>query len=398
MKSEMHESASSLTPIDYEPYLKLLQEVVEQSSSSFTFSPQALQIQSADLAFQVAQEFKKREGTRKELAPLFPSSLRTRMATIHLAGEQEQSLNKFGKHVEAIRDLLLKKCSEAYVSSTLTQGTLEEFFQSLAFSLAVLDCEQPKKPGIPGKPHKLHYPFSAKQQLSKRRVHVHTHATRPAKSTIRYRGHKLSIKLSQTGHFDDDLIEGFCQLAQAPRFGATQAEVREMRTSLQQSKQDPTSELARLKKLVREETLGKLKGEAGWRFWPAVLDDMEQVHRRLPATSDQERNGLAEMRRQLHMLDRFRAMLQNPQYADPDFDVRYGKGTFNLRTIFARADAYSVLPLLVEVVGTLGEVQDQAKDEQIFASRRSTDAILHRRVEYVAGDLCSQHPNWSCIS
>ena len=72
MKSEMHESASSLAPVDYEPYLKLLQEVVEQSSSPFLFSPRALQIQSADLAFQVANEFKKREGTRKELAPLFP--------------------------------------------------------------------------------------------------------------------------------------------------------------------------------------------------------------------------------------------------------------------------------------------------------------------------------------
>ncbi|HZT34682.1 MAG TPA: hypothetical protein VFA15_02090, partial [Nitrososphaera sp.] len=277
MKSEMHESASSLAPVNYEPYLKLLQEVVEQSSSPFTFSPRALQIQSADLAFQIANEFKKREGTRKELTPLFLYSLGTRMATIHLAGDQEQSLNKLGKHIEAIRDLLLKKYSEVYAASPLTQGALEEFFQSLTFPLAELDCEQPKKPGIPGKPDKLHYPFSAKQQLSKRRVHVHTHATRPEKSTVRYRGHKLSIRLSQTGQFDDDLIEGFCQLAQAPKFGATPAEVTEMRTSLLQSKQDPTSELARLKKLVREETLGKLKGEAGWRFWSAVLDDMEQA-------------------------------------------------------------------------------------------------------------------------
>jgi hypothetical protein len=367
MKSEMHESESSLAPVDYEPYLKLLQEVVEKFASLFTFSPLALQIQSANLALQVANEFKKREGTRKALPPLFPYSLGTRMATIHLAGEQEHSLNKFGKHIEAIRDLLLKKYSEVYEASSLTQSTLEEFFQSLMFPLARLDCEQPKKAGIPGKPDKLHYPFSAKQKLSKRRVHVHTHATRPDKSTIRYRGHKLSIKLSQTGHFDDDLIEGFCQLAQAPQFGATPAEVVEMRTSLQQGKQDPTSELARLKKLVREETLGKLKEEAGWRFWSAVLDDMEQVQRRLPATSDRERKGLEEMRRQLRMLTRFRTMLHDPQYGDTDFDVRYGKGVFNLRTIFARADAYRVLPILVEVAGTLGEVQDQAKDEQLFA-------------------------------
>ena len=123
MKSEMHESASSLAPVDYEPYLKLLQEVVEQSSSPFLFSPHTLQIQSATLAFLVATEFKKREGIRKELASLFPYSLGTRMATIHLAGESEQSLNALGKHLEAIRDLLIKKYSDAYAASTLVHGT-----------------------------------------------------------------------------------------------------------------------------------------------------------------------------------------------------------------------------------------------------------------------------------
>jgi len=366
MKNDMYEGASSLTPINYEPYLKVVQDVVAQNPSLFLVSAGMLQIQSADVALQVAQEIKKREGTRKELPPLFPCTFGTRMVTVHLAGEQEQSLNRLGKQIEAIRDLLCKKYAEAYTAASLPQATLDAFFASLAFPLATVDCGQPGKRGVPGKPHALHYPFSETQHLSKRRVHLHTQATRPEKSTVRYRGYKLSIKLSQTGHFEDDLIEGFCQLAQTPAFAATPADVREMRTCLQQSKDDPGSELARLRKLVREETLGKLKGEAGWRFWAAVLDEIEELQRSV-TPSEQERQGLAHMRKQLRMLERFRAILYDPQCPDTAFEVRYGKGTFNLRTIFARADAYNVMPLLVEAVGTLGEVQDQAKDEQLFA-------------------------------
>lgn len=52
------------------------------------------------------------------------------MATVHLAGEQEQSLNTLGKYIEAIRDLLVQKYTEAYVASTLNQDTWEVFLQS----------------------------------------------------------------------------------------------------------------------------------------------------------------------------------------------------------------------------------------------------------------------------
>src|SRR5439155_2428234 len=99
-------------------------------------------------------------------------------------------------------------------------------------------------------PQGLYYPFLTPQMFTKRRVHVHSRTSRPADSSLRYRGHKLSITLERTGSFEDDLIDGFSLLLQGQ--GAAPHEIAEVRSVLEQSKSDPNSELARLKKLVKE--------------------------------------------------------------------------------------------------------------------------------------------------
>ncbi len=352
MKSDMHESVSSLVTVNYSPYIKLLQEIV-QRSPLFTVSQQVLQIASADVAFQIAQQVTAREGTRKALPAMFSYTLGTSMATVHLDGEQ--TLSDLGKQIEALRELIKTKLIDAITSSTLPLGIPDEYIGKLPLRLTALHNLVPRG---------LHYPFLTPQMFTKRRVHVHSRDSRPADSSIRYRGHKLSITLERTSTFEDDLIDGFCLLLQGQ--GATPSEIAEVRAVLQQSKQDSTSELARLKKLVKEETLGKIKGEACWRFWNEVVEAMARSYPRLPSVSSDEQEGLAEMRRQLRMLTRFRHVLQNPAWSDTDFQVTYVDESFNLRTVFARADAYDVLPLFPEVVGTLGEVQDMTKDEQLF--------------------------------
>jgi hypothetical protein len=353
MKSDMHESVSSLAPVNYSPYIKLLQEIV-QHSPLFTVSQKVLQVEAANVAFQTAQQMKAREGTRKALSPLFSFTLGTRMATVHLDGER--TLSDVGKQVEVLRELIKTQLDDAIRSSTLPLGKPEDYIGRLPFPLKALHRSTPQG---------LHYPFLTAQAFTKRRVHIHSQASHPADSSIRYRGHKLSIILERTGTFEDDLIDGFCLLLQGQ--GATPDEIAEVRAVLEQGKQDPASELARLKKLAKEETLGKIKGEACWRFWNEVVEAMTRSYPRFPSVSPDEQEGLAEMRRQLRMLTRFRQVLQNPAWSDTDFQVSYMDESFNMRTVFARADAYDVLPIFPEVVGTLGEVQDMAKDEQLFA-------------------------------
>ena len=123
MKSEMHESASSLVTLDYVPYLKLLLEIVQQSPL-FTASDQALHIHSAALAFQAAEQARVREQTRQEIPPLFSYTLGTRCDTIHMDGELAK--NDMGKQVEALRALIKSKFTDTVTSSAFAVSVPDE--------------------------------------------------------------------------------------------------------------------------------------------------------------------------------------------------------------------------------------------------------------------------------
>lgn len=354
MKSDMHESASSLAPLNYIPYLKLLSETIQQTPL-FTISQQTLRINSASLAQQMAAQVKAREGTRDELPALFSYNIPVRLATVHL--DENQTLHEMGKQTEALRASITTLLATVISSSTLSVGAPADYVPGLLHSLPKLHQNIPKG---------LHYPFLEKQALSKRRVHIQSQASRPPAANLRYRGHKLTITLGQTSQFENNLIDGFCLLLQSLQANAD--EIAEVRTVLQRTKEDTGSEIARLKKLIKEETLGKIKGEACWRFWAEVMDDMTRTHARLQQVSRDEQAGLVELRRQFQMLTRFRQMLVTPPAQDLTFQVRYAGEFFDVRTIFERSsDSYNVLPIIPEVVGTLGEVQDLTKDEQTFA-------------------------------
>lgn len=355
MKSDMHESDSSLVALDYNPYLKLLQEIVQQTSL-FAVSPQVLRIESAALAHQMAEQAKAREGTREALPELFRYTIGTRVATIHLAGG-DQALHAMGKHIETLHALIRTQLTTSITASTLPPGSPDACVSGLLRPLSQFHRPVPQG---------LSYPFLTKQALSKRRVHIHSQTSRPPAADLRYRGHKVTITLGQTNRFEDDLIDGLCLLAQS--IGASPNDVTEIRSVLQQSKQDPGSEIARLRKIVKEETLGKIKGEACWQFWDGVIEDMARTHARLQSVPPEEQAGLIELQRQLRMLTRFRTFLGDASKPDSLFQVTYMDEPFDVRTIFGRSiSSYGVLPLIPEIAGTLGEVQDLTKDEQIFA-------------------------------
>lgn len=306
MKSDMHENESSLVPLHYSPYISLINEILQKKSLFSIPSKHVLQIAAADIAQQVAQEFRKREGTSHELPALFAYTLGTRAATVHL--DSEQAVNEMGKAVETLRKTISTQLAETIEASTLPTGAPQEYVEGLPFPIE----------SVQGKvPTGLHYPFLDAQKLNKRRIHLQSRNTRSAASLTRYRGHKLTIVLEGIEDFENDLIAGFLTLLQGQ--GATPDEIAEVQPFLEQSQQDPISELARLKKLIKEETLGKIKVAVCWWFWDEVVKAMEQD----PAASADKQAGMKEMRRQLRMLDRFRHVLQDPSWADTDFQVSY---------------------------------------------------------------------------
>jgi hypothetical protein len=354
MKSDMKESDSPLVFVHYRPYLQLALEVL-QKQPLFTITPKELTIAIAKIALQTTQEVHQRKNSRQAVPPLYSYTIGTRLATIHLDSEQE--LHELGKLIMALRDEMKNQLITTVTSSTLRLGTPNEYIQNLSTPLTQFQAKNA--------PFGLSYPFQDPQNLKKRRIHIRSKATRPSAATIRYRGHKLTITLEGIGDFTEDLIDGFCNLLQAMP-SITSQDLAEVRKVLLDRKDDPASELAKLRKLIKEETLGKIKVDASWYFLIHLCEVMEKYHQHLATVPPQENAGLQELRRQLQMFARFRLFLKETKLPETAYQVRYAGESFHILSLFGRSDAYDILPIFPEIAGALGEVQEQTKDEQTF--------------------------------
>lgn len=354
MQNEMGENITPLVAVDYTPHLRLLLEALN-NQPVFEIQPNALTLRVADIASAVVGLASERKNARrsKPLAAPFAYTIGTTTATVY--HEDEQAVHSFGRLIEQLRAVLLTKANDALASSMLTSTSLSEYVIGLTTHMQQLSSE---------KPAGLHYPFAQPQTLQKRRMHLRSQKTRPTNSTaIRYRGHKLTITLENATSFDDDIIEALCTVLQER--SASDEEIAETRAVLTRRKDDPTSEIARLKKLAKEESLGRLKMEAGLRFLRHLTTEMS-TYQQAGTTPQREREGLGELQRFLHMLERFRAFLDDPSRGDSDYQVSYADHIFNIRSLFARSDSLDVLPIFSEVGGTLGETQNTVKDEQTY--------------------------------
>jgi len=279
MQNEMGENTTSLVAVDYTPHLRLLLEALN-NQPVFEIQPNALTIRVDDITSVVVRLASERKNAprSKPLAAPFAYTIGTTTATVH--HEDEQAIHSFGRLIEQLRAVLLTKANDALAASTLTSTSLSEYIIGLTTQMQQLSSE---------KPAGLHYPFVQPQTLQKRRMHLRSQKTRPNASAIRYRGHKLTITLENATSFDEDIIEALCTVLQER--SASDEEIAETRAVLTRRKDDPTSEIARLKKLAKEESLGRLKMEASLRFLRQLTTEMS-TYQQSTATNQREREGL----------------------------------------------------------------------------------------------------------
>lgn len=354
MRNEMIESGTPLATVDYLPHLNLLLDVLKQQDI-FAFQPRALTIKAAEVATLVARRpFEPKKNGRLAPFPVpFAYSIGTKMATVNL--EDEQALFTFGRRIEEIRALLLTQMQKTFDASALGVTSLQEYLVGLARPLQKFTAEK-----IEG----LRYPFEKELGLSKRRMHLRSYNTRPAASEVRYRGHKLTISLENATSFPDDLIQALCTVMEEENL--SEEEILEGRAVLKRSVADPTSEISRLQQLAEEEALGRMKMEASIRFLTHFCNEMAAFQQSQRAPLEEHREGLAELQRQLRMLGRFRAFLNDPGVQDSAYQIGYDRYLCNVRDLFSPAHCFNILPIWAEAEGALGETQDQAKDQQIY--------------------------------
>ncbi len=216
-----------------------------------------------------------------------------------------------------------------------------------------------------GIPAELRRPFSARRKrltFTKPAGGTAAHQLLPGKGAVPSTGrspllswHKLTVTIQEP----DDVIE---QLAEAVRLKLEQvldpSDYRELHERLKEQAASPTSELARLVRIVATETVGQLKKEACLCYLAFLEEQMDERNRMRPV--------LHELLRRLRLLQ---AYLRREDKADAAYEVTYQGQTMNLRSVFAQAAAFSDLPVFPLVDGALGEITNQGTHTYVFGMK-----------------------------
>jgi hypothetical protein len=167
--------------------------------------------------------------------------------------------------------------------------------------------------------------------------------------------HKLTVTIQEP----DDVME---QLAEAVRLKLEQvldsSDYEDLHERINEQAASPTSELARLVRIIATETVGQLKKEACLCYLTFLEEQMDERNRMRPA--------LRELLRRLRLLQ---AYLRREDKADAAYEVAYQGQTMNLRSVFAQATAFSDLPVFPLVDGSLGEITNQGTHTYIFGMK-----------------------------
>jgi len=167
--------------------------------------------------------------------------------------------------------------------------------------------------------------------------------------------HKLTMTIQEP----DDVIE---QLAEAIRTRLEQVldppDYPDLHERINEQAASPTSDLARLVRVIATETVGQLKKEASLCYLTFLEGQMDQRNKALPA--------LRELLRRLRLLQ---AYLRREDKADATYEVTYRGQTMNLRSVFAQATAFADLPVFPLVDGSLGEITNQGTHTYVFGMK-----------------------------
>jgi hypothetical protein len=167
--------------------------------------------------------------------------------------------------------------------------------------------------------------------------------------------HKLTVTIQEPA----EVIE---QLAEAIRTRLEQvldpADYPDLHDRINEQAASPTSDLARLVRVIATETVGQLKKEACLCYLAFLEGQMDERNRMRPA--------LRELLRRLRLLQ---AYLRREDKADAAYEVTYQGQTMNLRSVFAQAAAFSDLPVFPLVDGSLGEITNQGTHTYVFGMK-----------------------------
>ena len=282
--------------------------------------------------------------------PLGSSANSVRCATVNFSPGSKE---RFPNQIREIRD-----CIKQLLESGLGDSSSIEFVASL-----VTDLQDFKG----GKADlDFTYDFKGHQGLQKQRL---TFNGKNSDYREILKVHKLTIAVQKTSDFEVELRQGLENYINVNFAGANEEQREDLEYILEDLEKDTKSDFYRLKNIINQETLGKLKKQAQINYLEFLL---ENININASMGYAEGAISLQDLIRRLKLVENY---INDSTRPDGDYLVNYGGTSVNYKDLFSRGEAFEMLPIIPKIDGYLGETKNdkQGEIEYIFGLKLKFD-------------------------
>ena len=320
----LSEDNNSLSRLDYDPVLaNILRHVQENRLFDWAENEQQIILQAHKIAQKVAME--------NIEYPLI-AEYGTRSATINLA---EQSERSFVQKIQQVYQVISKQLSE-------TQLKLPSLVREQS------DMCLEKQPSQLG----FSYHFPGYSHLVQKRLRLQS-SNKGSDAALKL--HLLTVTVKNINSFTNELKQSISN-HYADELMLDEQEKEDIEKELENQYKKPDSSFYKLRNLVFEETVGKLKKEAKILYLEYLKENIEDKN-------NLDLLYLKNLIKRLRILEQY---INDLNKSESEYDVEYEGYKVNYKDIFSRAEALDRLPIIPIVEGNLGESSQIEKGAKEF--------------------------------
>lgn len=214
----------------------------------------------------------------------------------------------------------------------------------------------------------LSYPLKKQHKLEKRSLHASEAVAE--KDEIVLKAHKLTLNVTNIDSFNEQIVESINTYIEQYN-ECDEDDIADVQENLASAQVQEKSNLNQLKDIVLKESVARIHREARVRYMHYLAAGMQEwMQSKQPQSENAKalRKAIALLGILIRRLQGLDAYIRQTGKAYSDYTVYYNKNEFNLRDIFARADAFNALPIITEIDGFLGENTDAKRRSKVFTS------------------------------
>ncbi|MGK7960176.1 hypothetical protein, partial [Crocosphaera sp.] len=337
--SNLKEDSNDLVKLNYNHFLDQIIEVLNGDNSQKLFKVsedgKRLLMNVDELAYKVSQ--------LSMNDPFISQPFGTKCASINFVEGIEK---KFSDKLHQIQARVKQLLENALPKKNHQSVSIQTFLESIATPLENL------KGQVNNNSITFNYPFEQQYtNLQKQRL---TLPKDEQNIPPLLRLHKLSITVKQPTSFVNELrnsLENYLEI----NFEEEKEDlIEDIIDPLFENQEKEDNDIYKLNKLMKEEALGKIKKAASIKYleflYEKVKDDEDAIY-------------LKDLIRRLKLIETY---INDETKPDDHYTVSYQGVDFNFRQFFNNSYAFDSLPIISQIEGYLGEMNDRDKDKQEF--------------------------------